>query len=112
MSDVRAVIESEYDKAERGEWVNRDLYEKLPDDEQALADALIKLYDDVGPLDLSDGIWVGYKSESDNEDAAIGVRCDNCALYEAEGRCIILDQDVDPGGNCRFAVIPPSGVDA
>jgi hypothetical protein len=111
MSDVRAVIEAEYDRAERGEWVNRELYEALPDDEKALADALIDLKDKVGPLDESDGIWVGYVSESENEDSEIGVRCDNCALYEDEGRCIILAQDVEAGGNCRFAVIPPGEVD-
>jgi len=111
MSDVRSIIEEEYDRSERGTWVNRNLYSSLPDDEKELANSLMELADKVGPLDQSDGIWVGYTPESENEDSGIGVRCDNCVLYEDENRCMILDQDVEPGGNCRFAVIPPGKVE-
>ena len=111
MSDVRGIAEEAYDEMSLGNWLNRDLYENLPEDEKELAEALIDVYEEVGPFDLSGNIWVGYKPESENEDAGMGVRCDNCALYADEGACLILDQKVEARGMCRFAIIPPGEVE-
>jgi len=92
------------------EWANKPLYDTLPEDEKALADGLLDVYEKVGPFDLTESIWVGYVPAEQNEDAAIGVKCDNCALMAASDRCMILEQTIEPEGNCRFSVIPPGYV--
>lgn len=93
-----------------GVWEGRVLYDRLPPDEKTLADALLSVADQVGEFDLADNIWVGYESEADNEDSSIGVRCDNCAMWEGDGGCLLLLQKVEAGGMCRFAIIPPGEV--
>jgi len=85
---------------------HEDLYLQLSDDEKHLADALIALSQKVGPLDKSDGIWVGYENAENNEVKDIGVKCGNCALHKSENACVIIDQTIEPDGACRFAVIP------
>jgi hypothetical protein len=92
------------------EWINKPLYDTLPEDEKALADGLLDVHEKVGPFDLTESIWVGYASAEENEDAAIGVKCDNCALMASSDRCMILDQTIEAEGNCRFSVIPPGYV--
>lgn len=94
------------------EWDNMPLYDMLPEDEKALADGLLDVYDKVGPFDLTDSIWVGYETADENEDAEIGVMCDNCALMASSNRCRILDQEIESQGKCRFSVIPPGYVSA
>ena len=92
------------------EWSGRALYDELTGDEQILADAYLDVFDQVGPYDLADEIYVGYVDGADNEDAAIGVKCANCALVASEDRCRILEQAIEPEGVCRFSVIPPGYV--
>jgi hypothetical protein len=92
------------------DWEGRVLYDRLPPDEKTLADALLGVADQIGEFDLAENIWVGYVDESENEDSGIGVRCDNCAMYEGDGACLILLQQVQAGGMCRFAIIPPGEV--
>jgi hypothetical protein len=94
------------------DWLGKPLYDQLPDDEKALADALLELAEEVGPLDKSDGIWVGYVGPEENDNLEIGVKCGNCALIKSENACAILDMMIHPDGNCRFAVIPPGYVNA
>jgi hypothetical protein len=94
------------------DWLGKPLYDQLPEDEKALADALIDLAEEVGPLDKSDGIWVGYVGPEENDNLEIGVKCGNCALIKSENACAILDMQIHPDGNCRFAVVPPGYVDA
>ena len=89
-----------------------DLYVQLSDDEKALANSLISLSQKVGPLDKSDGIWVGYESADNNIVKNIGVKCGNCALHKSENSCIILAQQIEMDGACRFAVIPDGYVNA
>jgi hypothetical protein len=110
MSDLRSIIEDGYDSATRGDWEGKALYDALPDDERTLADALLGVYDEIGSFDLTDNIWVGYQSATENEDSAMGVRCDKCAFWEGDGGCLILDQEVEAGGRCRFVIIPPGVV--
>jgi hypothetical protein len=99
------------EKAEKNEeWLGKPLYDQLPDDEKALADSLLELAAEVGPLDKSDGIWVGYVGPEDNDNLEIGVKCGNCALIKSENACAILDMQIHPDGNCRFAVVPPGYV--
>lgn len=88
------------------EWEGKPLYDMLSEDEKAFADSLLKLAEEVGPLDQSEGIWVGYESAENNENASIGVKCGNCALHKSAVACAIISQPIEEGGNCRLAVIP------
>lgn len=85
---------------------HEDLYIQLSNDEKVLADLLISLSQKVGPLDKSDGIWVGYENANNNQVKNIGVKCENCALHKSENACLIIDQKIELNGACRFAVIP------
>lgn len=88
------------------EWEGKPLYDMLSEDEKAFADSLLKLADEVGPLDQSEGIWVGYQSGAENEDAQIGIKCGNCALHKSAVACAIISQQIEENGICRLAVIP------
>ena len=93
------------------DWLGKPLYDELPEDEKAFADALLGIAERFGPLDREDSsIWVGYESASSNEDASIGVKCENCALVASENACAIISQEIQLGGVCRLAVIPPGYV--
>ena len=107
MSDIRAIVDEEYDVAAYGEWANREMFDNLPEDEKVLADNLLATFDEVGPYDETENIWVTFMPESENEDAEIGVKCENCAFYGSEDSCVILAQTIEPGGRCRFVTIPP-----
>jgi hypothetical protein len=85
---------------------HEDLYIQLSKDEKELANSLISLSQKVGPINKSDGIWVGYENADNNPTKNIGVKCGNCALHKSENTCIILDQQIEMDGVCRFAVIP------
>ena len=111
MSDVRAIIESEYDADSYGDWLNKPLFDGLPEDEKVLADNLLATFDSVGPYDETENIWVTFKSESENENSDIGVKCENCVFYASESECVILAQKIEPGGACRFVIIPPDEVE-
>lgn len=92
-----------------------DLYEQLSEPEKEFHDSLVSLAEKYGPLDNeSTGIWIGYESASQNEDASIGVKCGNCSLhYETENGqlgCMILSYQIEDMGKCRLAVIPPGYV--
>jgi hypothetical protein len=93
-------------------WEGKPLYDELSNDERALADSLLALSEKVGPLDKTNGIWVGYVDGQNNEDASIGVKCGNCALHKSSVACAILDMPIEEEGNCRFAVIPDKYVNA
>jgi hypothetical protein len=54
---------------------------------------------------------VTFKSESENENSDIGVKCENCVFYASESECVILAQEIEPGGACRFVIIPPDEVE-
>jgi hypothetical protein len=80
----------------------------LPPAEQEFANALMGIAKKYGKLanDDGNGIWVGYVPASENENLSIGVKCGNCALYEGNGVCKIVAQQVEDGGYCRLAAIP------
>jgi len=88
------------------DWEGKPLYDMLSEDEKAFADSLLKLAEEVGPLDQSEGIWVGYESAAENDNAEIGVKCGNCALHKSAVACAIISQSIEENGACRFAVIP------
>lgn len=93
------------------DWLGKPLYDELPADEKYFADALLYIANEFGPLDREDGaIWVGYESAEENEDADIGVKCENCALVASENGCAILSMQIELEGVCRLAVIPPGYV--
>lgn len=87
--------------------------EDLTEEEAGLADALVRVANRYGKFDEEgSGIWVGYESAEENDDAEIGVNCKNCVLYEGEGVCKVLSMQVEDYGKCRFAVIPDNLVHA
>ena len=94
------------------DWEGKPLYDQLSDAERMLADSLLKLAEEAGPLDKAEGIWVGYVSGSENENAIIGVKCGNCALHKSSIACAILEMPIEEEGACRFAVIPDGYVTA
>lgn len=91
-------------------WEGQSLYEELPEPEKVLANKLLELADEVGPLDKAEGIWVGYVDGSQNDNLSIGIKCGNCALHKSENACAILSIPIEEDGYCRFAVVPNSRV--
>ena len=94
------------------EWEGEPLYNMLSEDEKAFADSLLKLTEELGPLDQSEGIWIGYEDGSTNQNASIGVKCGNCALHKSSVACAIISQQIEEEGACRLAVIPDGYVNA
>jgi hypothetical protein len=83
------------------------------EEEQDLADALIQITKKHGKFNSDDmGVWAGYETAAENENREIGVTCANCILYEGGTSCKIIDAEVEPGGYCRFALIPDGVVTA
>ncbi len=90
---------------------NKDLVNKVAEDlaeeEAMLATALIAIAEKYGKFNEDEeGIWAGYDSPEENEVKDIGVKCANCVLYEGNGVCKIIAQQVEAEGKCRFAIIP------
>lgn len=76
-------------------------------EEKDLAEALIKIVEKHGKFNSDDtGVWGGYESAAENEKKEWGITCANCILYEGGSSCKIIDAEVEPGGYCRFALIP------
>jgi hypothetical protein len=97
---------------EKQEWEGKPLYDLLSSDEKAFADSLLKLTEEIGPLDQSEGIWIGYEDGSDNEESSIGVKCGNCALHKSSVACAIISLKIEEEGICRLAVIPDGYVNS
>lgn len=93
-----APIRVEYEKEEK---------RKLVPEERELATALLSIAKKYGKFNEDySGIWAGYDEPSKNDVAKIGVKCENCVLYEGGKNCKIIGLPVAPEGKCRFAVIP------
>jgi hypothetical protein len=108
---ANAWLVREYKKRGGGYKVTKENVEKVAEDlaeeEAALADALITIASNYGKFNEDEtGIWAGYDSPEENEVKSIGVKCGNCVLYEGNGVCKIIAQQVEDEGKCRFAVIP------
>jgi len=81
--------------------------EDLVEEEAMLADALLAIVAMHGKFNEDEnGIWAGYDSPEENDVKDIGVKCSNCVLYQGNGVCKIIAQQVQDEGKCRFAVIP------
>lgn len=81
--------------------------------EQDLARSLVEIAEKYGKFDLEEnGIWVGYQSAAENKDAAIGVKCENCMLYQSGDTCAILSFGIEDDAKCRFAIFPAGAVKA
>jgi hypothetical protein len=81
--------------------------EDLAEEEAVLANALITIAQMYGKFNEDEtGIWAGYDSPEENDVKDIGVKCANCVLYEGNGVCKIIAQEVEDEGKCRFAIIP------
>lgn len=94
------------------DWEGKPLYDMLSSDEKAFADSLLKLSEEIGPLDQAEGIWIGYEYGPDNENASIGVKCGNCALHKSSVACAIISLKIEEEGACRLAVIPDGYVNS
>ena len=83
----------------------------LDNEEQALADALVRITKKYGKFNEDKkGVYAAYTPAADNELINIGVKCSNCVFFKGEGSCKIIDKAVEADGRCRFAVIPPDVV--
>lgn len=95
--------------------VNSELYDEIPEgDEKALVDAMISINKQYG-LFGSEGsdVYINYKGPEENEDQEIGVKCGNCVFhYEVENgiACSAIKAEIQDGGICRLAMIPPGYV--
>ena len=81
---------------------------KLAPAEAKYVESMYEIVAEYGKLADNDGngIWVGYVPASENADAKIGVKCDNCSFYCVEMKeCHIIAEDVEPNGYCRLAAI-------
>ena len=86
--------------------------EDLAEEEAALADALVTIARKFGKFNEDEtGIWAGYESAEENDVKDIGVKCSNCVLYEKNGVCMIIAQEVEDDCMCRFAIIPDGVVE-
>lgn len=90
---------------------NTDLYSQLKGDEKALVDALYGVVQEYGRFG-SEGstVYVEYISPADNDNKEQGIKCGNCVFhYEAEDglACRAVNAEIQDGGRCRFAQIPP-----
>jgi len=93
------------DQEEEGH--GKDYLDQLDPEERMFANALIAITEKYGKFNADDeGVWVGFESGEENDDADIGVKCSNCALHIDEKNCRILQQQIEPEGKCRLAVIP------
>lgn len=81
---------------------------KMAPAEKEYVQALVGIVSRHGKLANYDGngIWVGYSSPEENENASIGVKCGNCAFYQGNEICKIVAQKVQENGLCRLAAIP------
>ena len=91
--------------------VDQELYSQVSGDEKALVDAMISINQEYGRFG-SEGssVYVNYTPPEQNEDVAIGVKCGNCVFhYEVENgiACSAIEADIEDGGVCRLAMIPP-----
>ncbi len=103
MIDVRKAAESVYTEASVDEWVNKSVFDSLPETAKTLADSLYETWEQVGDFDKTD-IFAAFQTEAEND---AGLRCDGCAFYAAENACVIMSWEIEPGGLCRFHVIAP-----
>jgi hypothetical protein len=108
---ANAWLVREYKKRGGGYRVTKENMDKIAEDlveeEAALADALITIASRYGKFDEDEtGIYAAYDSPEENEVKSIGVKCGNCVLYQGDGVCKIIAQQVEEEGKCRFAVIP------
>lgn len=123
------ITDQNIDRLRRGDYIDRSVRAKRPankkeaisslmssaviQEERDLADALIEIAQKHGKFNSDDmGVWAGYESAAENENADIGVTCANCILYEGGTSCKIIAAEVEPGGYCRFALIPDGIVTA
>jgi hypothetical protein len=88
-----------------------NLYDLLVPQEKAFHDSLVRIAEEYGAFDqASSGVWVGYETASENEDAEIGVKCGNCSFHydKPEGAmgCKLLSYEVEENAKCRLAAIP------
>jgi hypothetical protein len=84
----------------------------LVPEEHALAEALISVVEAHGKFNQDgEGVWAGYTPAAENEDASIGVKCENCVFFQGGNNCRIISLDVEPEGKCRFAVLPEGAVE-
>jgi hypothetical protein len=90
---------------------SQELYAQVEGDEKALVDAMLAIVEQSGKFQ-SEGssINAGYDNAANNPNLDIGVKCGNCVFHMGEGEdieCSAIEQDIEEGGACRFAAIPP-----
>jgi len=115
--DIEVEVEDESDKSGALNKIFRQeldptaydpmLASALVPEEKALEEALRQIVREHGKFDEDGtGVWAGYTPASENQDASIGVKCENCVFFFGEGQCEIIALAIEPEGKCRFAVLP------
>lgn len=80
--------------------------ESLTPRQQAMYDALEIITEAFGVFDQSSGPdGAHYMSEDQNPFAEEGLMCSNCAFYQGDGLCEIVDGEVADMGLCKLWVI-------
>ena len=79
---------------------------------QMIAD-YVSVTEEFGPFDMSTGAnGAHYAPAEKNPFVAEGLACTNCELYQpvsdTEGRCAIVDGQIEPNAVCKLWVIPES----
>ena len=94
----------------------QDLYVQIEGDEKAMVDAILGVVGQFGKFQSDDSqINAGYDPASSNPNLSIGVKCGNCVFHQMSDdgiECSVVDEDIEEGGACRFAMIPPGLVNA
>jgi hypothetical protein len=110
MNDFYQKIEHEFltppdDEQEEGQHI--DMLDQLDPEERMFANAVIAIAEKYGKFNSdSQGVWVEYIPQSENDNYDIGVKCQNCVFHETDKICKIIEGEIEPGGYCRLAVIP------
>lgn len=91
---------------EKEHYSSDQLMEMLVPEERMFASSLLAIAEKYGKLGDDGGIWIGYEGPDENDDAEMGINCENCALHESENVCKIIETEIHPMGKCRLAVIP------
>lgn len=88
--------------------IAEDVEDLMPQPEKEFVQAMMDIVERHGKLADNDGkgIWTGYVSPEENDNASRGIRCGNCAHYEGEGVCHLLVREVEEYALCRLAAIP------
>jgi hypothetical protein len=79
--------------------------------QRMLASALVEVTHEVGKFNKGMGAdGAHYVSAENNPFIAQGVVCEDCYFYQPDGKCAIVDGDIEEYAICKFWVIPETEI--